>query len=110
VSPRIPTAATNKTRIVKKVVPTDSFFNFFSPPSPPSMEALEAGDIDEDELEALDERLELDYQVGEDIKERVSRSRYFPFPHGQHPTDALYTSSLSARPLTSSPARQVFSV
>lgn len=69
--------ATNKTRIVKKVVPTDSFFNFFSPPSPPSMESLEAGDIDEDELEALDERLELDYQVGEDLKERVIRESAF---------------------------------
>lgn len=65
------TTATNKTRIVKKVVPNDSFFNFFSPPSPPSIEALEAGDIDEEELEILDEKLELDYQVGEDLKERV---------------------------------------
>lgn len=64
--------ATNKTRVVKKVIPTDSFFNFFSPPSPPTMEALEAGEVDEEELEQLDERLELDYQIGEDIKERVS--------------------------------------
>jgi hypothetical protein len=65
--------ATNKTRIVKKVVPTDSFFNFFSPPSPPTMESLENGDVDEEELEALDERLELDYQIGEDLKERIIR-------------------------------------
>lgn len=54
---------TNKTRVVKKTIPTDSFFNFFSPPSPPTMESLESGDVDEEELEALDERLELDYQV-----------------------------------------------
>ncbi|KAL7411958.1 hypothetical protein BDY24DRAFT_115777 [Mrakia frigida] len=62
---------TNKTRIIKKVIPADSFFNFFSPPSPPTMESLEAGDVDEEELEALDERLELDYQIGEDLKERI---------------------------------------
>ncbi|SGY13972.1 BQ5605_C010g06013 [Microbotryum silenes-dioicae] len=59
-------ADTNQTRIVKKVVPTDSFFSFFSPPSPPSDEDSE-NDIDED----IDEKLELDYQIGEDIKERV---------------------------------------
>ena len=35
------------------------------------MESLEAGDVDEEELEALDERLELDYQIGEDLKERI---------------------------------------
>ncbi|CED85501.1 nucleosome assembly protein [Phaffia rhodozyma] len=63
--------STGKTRIVKKTVPTDSFFSFFSPPSPPNMEDLENGDIDEAELETLDQRLELDYQVGEDLKERI---------------------------------------
>lgn len=62
---------TNRTRVVKKVVPTDSFFNFFKPPQPPSVDALEAGEVDEQELEDLDERLEVDYQVGEDLKERV---------------------------------------
>lgn len=62
---------TNRTRVVKKVVPTDSFFNFFKPPQPPSVDALEAGDVNEEELEDLDERLEVDYQVGEDLKERV---------------------------------------
>ena len=29
------------------------------------------GDIDEEELEEIDEKLELDYQIGEDIKEKV---------------------------------------
>jgi hypothetical protein len=28
--------------------------------------------VDEDTLEELDEKLEMDYQVGEDLKERVS--------------------------------------
>ena len=52
---------TTKTE-TKKQVPTDSFFNFFAPPNP----SEEDEDSDnEDEIEA---RLELDYQMGEDIK------------------------------------------
>ncbi|GAA6032294.1 hypothetical protein JCM8097_008103 [Rhodosporidiobolus ruineniae] len=58
---------TNQTRIVKKVVPTDSFFSFFSPPAPPSQEDDDDASIASD----LDEKLELDYQIGEDLKERV---------------------------------------
>ena len=58
-------------RVVKKVIAADSFFNFFSPPTPPTEEALESGDFEEDDLAALDERLELDYQVGEDFKEKI---------------------------------------
>jgi len=54
---------TKQTRIVKKTVPTESFFNFFSPPEPPSEEEDAASDIEE--------RLELDYQLGEDIKEKL---------------------------------------
>ena len=56
---------------MRKAHPTDSFFNFFTPPVPPSDEAIENGDIDEEELEEIEARLELDYQIGEDIKERV---------------------------------------
>ena len=49
--------------MVKKTVPTESFFNFFDPPSPPA---------DEDEADSdIEERLELDYQLGEDIKEKL---------------------------------------
>ncbi|KAK4694972.1 hypothetical protein P7C70_g8643, partial [Phenoliferia sp. Uapishka_3] len=58
---------TNQTRIVKKVVPTDSFFSFFSPPSPPSEDDSDSVSIASD----IDEKLELDYQIGEDLKERV---------------------------------------
>jgi len=36
------------------------------------MEAMEEGNVDEEELEDLDEKLEMDYQIGEDLKERVS--------------------------------------
>ncbi|KAM0748434.1 NAP-domain-containing protein [Meredithblackwellia eburnea MCA 4105] len=57
---------TNQTRIVKKAIPTESFFSFFSPPVPPSED-----DEDEEIEDDIDERLELDYQIGEDLKERV---------------------------------------
>ena len=63
---------TNRTRLVRKAKNVDSFFNFFSPPQPPSEEALENDDVDDEELEDLEARLELDYQIGEDLKERVS--------------------------------------
>ena len=56
-------ADTKQTRVVKKTVPTESFFNFFSPPAAPD----EDDDIEED----IEERLELDYQLGEDIKEKL---------------------------------------
>jgi nucleosome assembly protein 1-like 1 len=49
--------------VVKKTVPTESFFNFFDPPKPPTDEDDASSDIEE--------RLELDYQLGEDIKEKL---------------------------------------
>ena len=55
---------TKQTRIIKKTVPTESFFNFFDPPANPS------GEDKEDDPE-IEERLELDYQLGEDIKEKL---------------------------------------
>jgi len=54
---------TKQTRVVKKTVPTASFFNFFSPPKPPTDE--------DDATTDIEERLELDYQLGEDIKEKL---------------------------------------
>ena len=45
-------------------MPTESFFNFFSPPKPP-------GDDEGDASSDIEERLELDYQLGEDIKEKL---------------------------------------
>ncbi len=62
---------TNRTRLVRKAQPTDSFFNFFTPPSMPSDDAVEKGEVDADDLEEIEARLEIDYQIGEDIKERV---------------------------------------
>ena len=54
---------TKQTRVVKKTVPTESFFNFFDPPKPPQE--------DDDGSSDIEERLELDYQLGEDIKEKL---------------------------------------
>jgi nucleosome assembly protein 1-like 1 len=56
---------TKQTRVVKKTVPTESFFNFFSPPKAPTEED------DDDAATDIEERLELDYQLGEDIKEKL---------------------------------------
>lgn len=64
---------TNRTRLVRKAVPVDSFFNFFQPPQPASDEDIENGKYDDDELEELENKLELDYQIGEDFKEKVSQ-------------------------------------
>ena len=55
---------TKQTRVVKKTVPTESFFNFFDPPKAPEEEGQEA-------TSDIEERLELDYQLGEDIKEKL---------------------------------------
>ena len=56
---------TKQTRIVKKTVPTESFFNFFTPPQ------AHSEDDDDDGASDIEERLELDYQLGEDIKEKL---------------------------------------
>ena len=59
-----PSQDTKQTRVVKKTVPTESFFNFFNPPKAP--------EADEDDAASdVEERLELDYQLGEDIKEKL---------------------------------------
>ena len=57
-------SGTKQTRVVKITVPTESFFNFFSPPQPPT-------DDDDTVATDIEERLELDYQLGEDIKEKL---------------------------------------
>ena len=44
-------SATKQTRIVKKTVPTESFFNLFSPPKAPS-------DEDDDTVSDIEDRLE----------------------------------------------------
>ena len=59
---------------MRKAKPADSFFNFFSPPKMPSDEEIEKGEVDEDELEQVEEQVEMDYQIGEDLKEKVRRN------------------------------------
>ncbi|TPX45342.1 hypothetical protein SeMB42_g04044 [Synchytrium endobioticum] len=58
---------TNKTRTVKRTVPTDTFFNFFKPPQAPE----NAEDEDEEDLEELGAKIEADYEVGDAIKDSV---------------------------------------
>ncbi|KAI8346097.1 hypothetical protein B0O80DRAFT_470108 [Mortierella sp. GBAus27b] len=58
---------TNKTRIVKKTVPAETFFSFFTPPVPPEDQDDEEIDEDED----LDEKLEHDYALGEELKDSI---------------------------------------
>ncbi|TPX74209.1 hypothetical protein CcCBS67573_g04532 [Chytriomyces confervae] len=55
---------TNKTRTVKKTVPAPTFFSFFNPPKPPTED-------DEDVDEDIDSKLEMDYEIGELIKEKI---------------------------------------
>ncbi|KAF9188909.1 hypothetical protein BGZ51_000247 [Haplosporangium sp. Z 767] len=58
---------TNKTRVVKKTVPAETFFSFFTPPVAP--EEGDAEDLDEDD--DIDEKLELDYGLGEELKDNI---------------------------------------
>ena len=55
---------------MRKARPTDSFFNFFTPPPP----IEEDSEIDEEDLAEIEEKLEMDYQIGEDLKEKARRN------------------------------------
>lgn len=54
---------TKQTRVIKKAVPTNSFFRFFIPPV--------ITDDQDDSDSDIDNRLEADYQCGEDIKDKL---------------------------------------
>jgi nucleosome assembly protein 1-like 1 len=63
---------TKQTRTIEKLTPTESFFNFFDPPKPPKHgDEEDEEDEDEEDEEDLEARLELDYQLGEEIKDRL---------------------------------------
>lgn len=70
---------TKQTRTIEKLTPCESFFNFFDPPKPPKIDETEKENDDEEEEDEEDEededdlaaRLELDYQLGEEIKDRL---------------------------------------
>ncbi|KAG2219392.1 hypothetical protein INT45_010968 [Circinella minor] len=58
---------TNKTRVVKRTVPAETFFAFFHPPSFPD----DNTELDEEEAEGLDAKLEVDYETGEEFKDKI---------------------------------------
>ncbi|CAN6675003.1 nucleosome assembly protein [Trichomonascus vanleenenianus] len=60
---------TKATRTVEKTVPTESFFTFFYPPAPPSEESED--EKEEDVPEDIEHQLELDYTLGEEIKDKL---------------------------------------
>ncbi|GAV53645.1 hypothetical protein ZYGR_0AK01470 [Zygosaccharomyces rouxii] len=76
---------TKQVRTIEKITPVESFFNFFDPPRAPSSvekaaaqeqqeapaESAEDGLEDEEELEELEQRLALDYSIGEQLKDKL---------------------------------------
>ena len=65
---------TKQTRTIEKLTPTESFFNFFDPPKPPTEETEEGEDEEEEDEEGEDDleaRLQLDYHIAEEIKDKL---------------------------------------
>jgi len=62
-------ANAGKVRIMKKTVPQESFFNFFSPPGKPTEEQFEA--MGEEEQDELDSRLQDDFDLADMLKDYV---------------------------------------
>lgn len=63
-----------KTRIVKREVPTESFFRFFSPPKMPTHGDEGEGEEDEEDEEfnpEIEEAIEQDFELGEIFKNRI---------------------------------------
>jgi nucleosome assembly protein 1-like 1 len=57
---------TKETRMVKKTIPRDTFFSFFSP-----IQLPEEDDEEDDLPEDFEEKIEMDYEIGEIIKEKI---------------------------------------
>jgi nucleosome assembly protein 1-like 1 len=55
---------TGATRTIEKTYPTESFFTFFSPP-------VDDEEGDDEDLEALEGQLQLDYEIGEFFKDKL---------------------------------------
>ncbi|KAG9014196.1 hypothetical protein FRB90_005492 [Tulasnella sp. 427] len=49
----------------------ESFFDFFSPAAPLSVDQMESHGMTEEQLEEHEERVDLDYQFGEELKDRI---------------------------------------
>lgn len=60
----------NSQRTVKRLEKTQSFFHFFNPPSVPSVNEKEEED-DEEELQELEARIQIDYEMGELLKDTI---------------------------------------
>lgn len=60
--------SSGKSRTVKRTVPCESWFNFFTPPQYPENEDEVE---DEDMLDDLEQAIEADYEMGEFIKDKV---------------------------------------
>lgn len=59
---------TKETRMVKKTIPRETFFSFFSPIQLPQ----EDDEVEEDDLpEDFEEKIEMDYEIGEILKEKI---------------------------------------
>lgn len=54
-------------KVITKKEPCDTFFNFFSPPSPPG----DGRDFDDDELDALEDVVSADFELGDTIRSDV---------------------------------------
>ncbi|CCH59593.1 hypothetical protein TBLA_0B07770 [Henningerozyma blattae CBS 6284] len=64
---------TKQVRTIEKITPVESFFNFFDPPKVKSPVLNDEGneEEDEDEEDDLEQRLALDYSIGEQIKDKL---------------------------------------
>ncbi|KAL6950951.1 hypothetical protein ACO0QE_000234 [Hanseniaspora vineae] len=63
--------ATKQIREIKKIIPVESFFNFFDPPKIPNPEEDDDEEEQDDEDEELESRLALDYALGEEFKDKL---------------------------------------
>ncbi|KAI9215876.1 nucleosome assembly protein, partial [Blastocladiella britannica] len=63
---------TNKTRIVKREVPSDTFFNLFKSRSMPAHDDDDdEEDVDDEHLDELEGAMEMEYTLGEEIKDMI---------------------------------------
>ena len=58
--------------VTYSVVREKSFFDFFSPPMPPTEDDIKYGRMDENKFVAIEDRLEVDYQIAGDMVQKVS--------------------------------------
>ncbi|KAJ8480313.1 hypothetical protein OPV22_024040 [Ensete ventricosum] len=62
-----PKKGSKNTKPITKTEDCDSFFNFFNPPQVPD----DVSDIDEDTAEELQGQMEIDYDIGSTIKDKI---------------------------------------